>query len=1078
MRASVVLVGCLVACQPTADPPQLRSVAPVFTRPATAMQIVATEPGTADLAPASPYTLTATDGHGLVLARLDARAVVEGPLAFTELHLYFDNVEHRVREGTFAITLPPGAAVSRFAKQHDGQWQEAEVVERTVARRAYDDFLHRRQDPALLEKGATNQFSAKVFPIAARSTTHLVIAYSQELPGRAYTLPLRGLPKLARVDVQLAARGLDGAKVVQALAETELLPAQDFSATVPATAAAVTAGEFVVGSFAVPAASARDAPTELTLLVDTSASRGLDFAGYVRSIRTLVTTLRAQYGDELRLQVIAFDQEIQSMFAGTVAEFDDPEEAALIARGAAGASDLGGALAKLGTPSKRLVIVTDGVMTAGAEQPAIIAALEKLPLERVDVVLVGGIRDEALATALVRTRLPRVGGVFDLERGISTVATGLGQAVLVDLQVSVTGAAWVYPRTISTARPGSVQVVYVKMANRTFGQRVTVMIGGRTHEIALASGTPALVERAVAGAEIAELEAQLATTAPESAKLVRSSIVAKSVAARVVSSQTSMLVLESEDAYARYGIERTALADILEVSGGEVVQRQRTQLAVVPMPPPRDAGVISTREQGGFAGLTATGDLGAAFDDAPAYQDPWSLRSASETQGAFGDGGFIGTGIGGGRGGRHGRAAAVPSLRMAMPTVEGSLDRAFVRRYLTGNIQKLVYCYEKQLLVSAALRGSVALAYTIQPDGTVRDVTATGFDRTVDGCIAGYVKEIEYPRSSGDVVRVRVDLSFAPDGGGDEPVTEPAKRAPLIGKLAEVMAHLGAKRVSEARTLARAWLAETPGDVLAVIANGEVAEAERSFAAAARFYGSIIDLYPNRADLRRFAGERLERLGATGNGLAIDTYRRAVADRPDHATGHRLLAYALLRGARHREALTAILTGVDATFPPGRFAGAERVLAEDAAMIAAVAIANGVPRPDVERELAERELVVATEPSTRFIMYWETDANDVDFHIRDARGGHAWYNAMTLPSGGELYADITTGYGPECFAIAGPPKAAPYRLSINYFSQGPMGYGMGLLQIMTFDGTSLRFSDRPYVIMQNQAFVDLGTWRP
>ena len=81
-------------------------------------------------------------------------------------------------------------------------------------------------------------------------------------------------------------------------------------------------------------------------------------------------------------------------------------------------------------------------------------------------------------------------------------------------------------------------------------------------------------------------------------------------------------------------------------------------------------------------------------------------------------------------------------------------------------------------------------------------------------------------------------------------------------------------------------------------------------------------------------------------------------------------------------------------------------------------------------------------------MYWETDANDVDFHIQDARGGHAFYSNKQLPSGGELYADITTGYGPECFAIEGTPKAGPYRLSINYYSQGPMGYGMGLLQIV------------------------------
>ena len=37
--------------------------------------------------------------------------MVEGPLAFTELHLYFRNDESRVREGTFQITLPAHASI-------------------------------------------------------------------------------------------------------------------------------------------------------------------------------------------------------------------------------------------------------------------------------------------------------------------------------------------------------------------------------------------------------------------------------------------------------------------------------------------------------------------------------------------------------------------------------------------------------------------------------------------------------------------------------------------------------------------------------------------------------------------------------------------------------------------------------------------------------------------------------------------------------------------------------------------------------------------------------------------------------
>jgi len=44
-----------------------------------------------------------------------------------------------------------GASISRFAMKVNGAWQEGEVVEKQAARRAYEDFLHRKQDPALLE---------------------------------------------------------------------------------------------------------------------------------------------------------------------------------------------------------------------------------------------------------------------------------------------------------------------------------------------------------------------------------------------------------------------------------------------------------------------------------------------------------------------------------------------------------------------------------------------------------------------------------------------------------------------------------------------------------------------------------------------------------------------------------------------------------------------------------------------------------------------------------------------------------------------------------------------------------------
>ncbi len=303
---------------------------------------------------------------------------------------------------------------------------------------------------------------------------------------------------------------------------------------------------------------------------------------------------------------------------------------------------------------------------------------------------------------------------------------------------------------------------------------------------------------------------------------------------------------------------------------------------------------------------------------------------------------------------------------------------------------------------------------------------------------------------------------------------------PYEGKFRQAMEMLAAKQAQQALDFALKWREEDPGDALALIALGEAFEALGRKGPAARAYGSIIDLFPSRADLRRFAGARLERLGTGPDGgieLAIDTYRKAVESRPDHPSSHRLLAFALARAGRMDEAFDAILAGEMRTYPSGRFLGADRILREDVGLIAAAFIKA---QPGKASAIVERTrkayAEVATRPSLRFVLNWETDANDVDFHILDSVGGHAFYQARQLPSGGELYADVTTGYGPECFAIDGRPNAYPYSMKAHYYSRGPMGYGMGKLEIIEHDGKGgLRFEERPFIIMQDHAFVNLGT---
>ncbi len=998
--------------------------------------------GTVVAVPA-PISLTASDGAGLELVSLTADAAIDDPLAFTELHLVFRNPENRVREGRFRITLPSGATVSRFAMRIGDRWQEGEVVEQQAARVAYEDFLHHKQDPALLEAEAGNEFSARVFPIPAGATKEIVISYAQELTraDEPYRLPLRGLPRIGT----LAIRAVTGAgKAETRLERRDVTPDRDFELGHKVAGGRLgLRDDNLVVARVVPLGetTAREALTDLHILVDTSASRALGLADEAAAVERLLAELRGS-GDP-SVTVAAFDQDVVPMFAGRASGAVGVIGKRILARGALGASDLDRALASLAatlkpaqgqaartTRTSRVLLVTDGVATAGEigadRLRARVAALGALGVRRLDVVAVGGIRDDVMLSRLVTAGLPADGVVVAADDEGPAILRRLTHATRSGITIGVDGAGWVWPSVVNGVQPGDEVLVYADLpADAPF--RLKIAGVAATPAGALAPAPRPLLERAWVRARITRIIEERDTVAAKDRDLaaaLKKQAIDLSIQNRVLCPFTSLLVLETEQDYARFGIERRALADILTVGPGGVTLLHRTEIAAslavaaAPTTPadladeekalspgvrPMAKGRAEREEKAKKSSLSALMDDGSdkdvAFNAAPmeaaaadAPPPPATAAPSGEALQGFGSGGAA-TGVGGHV---HAARAAAPA---PMPV------RAARARAETESVDRL--------------------------------------------------------------------------GGGAVAVGGMPEQAAVTGPFKEVLDLLRAKRPHDALGRAFAMHASDPGDVLALVALGEGYEALGDAADAARAYGSIIDLFPGRADMRRFAGERLERVGgARPLALAIDSYRKAVEQRPDHPAGHHLLGFALLKAGHPREAFGALTVGAAQRYPEGRFRGVDRILREDLGLAAAAWTAAEPARAvEIRTRLARAGGTAEDGPSIRFILNWETDANDVDFHIHDARGGHAFYSQPHLPSGGDLYADVTTGYGPECFTIRGPAagRAAPYNLQAHYFSRGPMGYGMGKLQIIDHDGRgNLRFAERPFVIMQDGAFVDLG----
>jgi tetratricopeptide (TPR) repeat protein len=130
----------------------------------------------------------------LKLEKLDIDIKIVGQIATTTLDMTFYNDENKVIEGELNFPLADGQTISRYALQIGKVLREGVVVEKEKGRKVFESIVRRRVDPGLIEKTKGNNFKTRIYPIPARGSRRVVIAYEHELKavnkGLRYTLPL------------------------------------------------------------------------------------------------------------------------------------------------------------------------------------------------------------------------------------------------------------------------------------------------------------------------------------------------------------------------------------------------------------------------------------------------------------------------------------------------------------------------------------------------------------------------------------------------------------------------------------------------------------------------------------------------------------------------------------------------------------------------------------------------------------------------------------------------------------------------------------------------------------------------
>lgn len=101
---------------------------------------------------------------------------------------------------------------------------------------------------------------------------------------------------------------------------------------------------------------------------------------------------------------------------------------------------------------------------------------------------------------------------------------------------------------------------------------------------------------------------------------------------------------------------------------------------------------------------------------------------------------------------------------MGETSVSGGLPKEVIQRIVRPNFGLFRLCYEAALALDGDLEGTITVRWTIEADGSVRDLRAESDfkDKTLVECVRKAFGRISYPKPEGGVVQVRYPLLFAP----------------------------------------------------------------------------------------------------------------------------------------------------------------------------------------------------------------------------------------------------------------------------------------------------------------------------
>ena len=646
------------------------------------------------------------------LAEHSVRVRVVGNVARTEIEEVFRNDTGSELEGLYRFPLPPEAQVEELALDVDGRMEPGAFVDRDRAAAIWRGVIHHAapntpppreeyvwvpgpwRDPALLEWQRGGRFELRVFPIPARGTRRVRIAYTQTIAPsggavRRYVYPLPhdpgGSTRVDHMSMDVQVLGHASGRAVRMLgypftpAETSAAASRWTFSQDHFTPSGDVVMEYALGDQGTPVTAwgyaeptntegayvalalrpqlprwGEARPRDYVFVVD--ASRSMVGERYTRATR-LLGSIVTEMDRRDRLTVLACDVRCVAMREGMVPASTDVARqvgAWLQAREPAGGSDLGAALrasvsASRATPDDRdvrVVYLGDGASTVGHRRPSTLAleVTTALPLRRATftAVAVGAEADTTTLAAMARAGggvvVPYLPGESRDGAALSVLEATYG-AVLRDPEVTLpSGLVSMAPSRPDNLRSGSEAVITARMLPGVREVDGEVVLRGTVAGEAFEARYPITV-RATEDAGNAFVPrlfgaARIADLDASGEPGARAEMVALSQRFHLASRYTSLLVLESPAMFRAFGVTRT--------EGGVTWTGESEALATAtPSPDPGAGELEASADEANAPGDTAanSGVLGALASRESAQSTGHSTRDRAD-QPMGGAGGF------------------------------------------------------------------------------------------------------------------------------------------------------------------------------------------------------------------------------------------------------------------------------------------------------------------------------------------------------------------------------------------------------------------------------------------------------